>query len=108
MSNVGTNSGKGRGATVYSVYTFTMSHVCVCADRHVRGSGGLVIALDLPYITIGICWYKIREVETRVAVWLCNQTRRVGESMQALRAAYDTPKSPWWCSITQGLDGGMR
>eukprot|EP00964_Phaeocystis_antarctica_P089910 scaffold57442_cov70-Phaeocystis_antarctica.AAC.9 len=27
--------------------------------------------------------------------------------MQALSAAYDTPKSPWWWFITQGLDGGM-
>ena len=53
------------------------------------------MALDLPYITVGICWYKIREVETRVAVWLYNQTRCVGESMQALSAAYDTPKSPY-------------
>jgi len=43
-----------------------------------------------------------------------NQTRRVGESMRALSFACTSHayakecKSPWWCSITQGLDGGMR
>ena len=35
-----------------------MSHVCVCGPLYLAGP---VVALDLPHITVGICWYKMRE-----------------------------------------------
>ena len=41
-----------------SVAYTLMSHVCVCGPLYLAGPE---VALDLPHITVGICWYKMRE-----------------------------------------------